>query len=103
MPKAILQAKDISNYISNVLMSPSAARNWPNHLKESIERLNEMPNRYPIIDDEPWKSRKIHRMNVGSYCVYYLVDNDVETVYILSIVYAKREQINVFREIGTAK
>lgn len=96
-PMVITQAKEIKNYISIALSSSIAAKNWINHLKESIKKLDEMPNRFPIVDEEPWKTRKIHRMNVDNYFVYYLVDEGAKVVAIQTIIYAKRNQIDVLK------
>ena len=47
---------------------------------------------FKLVDDEPWHSRGIRRMRVRNFFVYYRVDDSANMVYILNIIYAKRDQ-----------
>ena len=102
-PDAATDIIESSNYISNILQAPESAQNLSQKLKSVINSLDIMPNRFPIVDKEPWKSRKIHRVNVGSYCIYYRVDENTKIVWISTVVYAKRDQTNILNKISNAR
>ena len=53
--------------------------------------MGNMANRYKHMDAEPWNSRGVHRMNAKSFAVFYMVLEDYHEVYILSVIYQKRD------------
>lgn len=63
-PHAVLQIEEIISYISHVLMSPESAKGWTDRLQKEIAGLSELPERFPLLDAEPWHSRGIRKMPV---------------------------------------
>ncbi|EHJ53182.1 hypothetical protein STRMA_1033 [Streptococcus macacae NCTC 11558] len=51
-----------------------------------------MPTSYRVIDEEPWGSQGVRKIRVKNYYIYYWVDEPNLEVFILSIIYAKRNQ-----------
>ena len=50
-----------------------------------------MPERNSTLDWEPWNSLNTHKMCVGNYLVFYIVDPLQSSVSIVRIVYGKRD------------
>lgn len=96
---ALNQLKEAITYISKVLLEPEIARRWSDRIKKEISSLDHMPLRYPLIDEEPWKAEGIHKMTVENFIVYYWVNEETTTVWVTAVVYGKRNQISVLRNM----
>lgn len=96
---AFVQLKEAIIYISNVLFEPEAANRWSDRIKKSISSLNNMPRRFPLVDEEPWRTEGIHKMTVDNFIVYYWVNDDTETVWITAVVYGRRDQLAALRDM----
>lgn len=94
-PEALNDVKDIYTYISDELKVPDTAGKQVNRIRKKICALDFMPSRYEIVDWEPWKSMKMHRMPVDHFVVFYLVDADMMAVTIIRIVYGGRDLRNI--------
>lgn len=90
-PQALEDLKDIYAYISEELQVPDTARNQANRIREKIRSLDFMPMRYAIVDWEPWKSMKMHKIPVDNFIVFYIVDMNSMTVTVIRIVYGGRD------------
>ena len=86
-------------YIANKLESPETAMKWSEYLRNEIETLQILPSRYKCVDIEPWKSNGIRKMPVKNFLIYYMIDENSTTVWITSIIYAKRNQLNQLKEM----
>ena len=95
--QAIIQISEIINYISNVLNTPQNAKSWSNHLKERITNLNMTPSRFPVLDRKNYKEKEIRKMVVHNFNVYYYVDEEKKTVWVIAVVYSKRDQLNFLK------
>ena len=60
--QAIGQIEEIVQYISKVLFVPETARKWADALESEIAKLDFMPSRYPLTEEEPWYTKGIHKM-----------------------------------------
>lgn len=98
-PHAILQIQDTIAYISKELMVPETARAWSDYLEKQISGLDTMPERFSIVEDEPWKSRGYRKMPVKNFLVYYYVDEEIKTVWVTAVVYGRRDQLNALKRI----
>ena len=58
-----------------------------------------MPERHKCVDDEPWGSYGIRRIVVKNFVVYYRIDDASHRVYILNIIYTKRDQMRMLAQI----
>ena len=86
--------KDICDYIAIKLDAPETAKNLLATLKKEIKSLNQFPARIKLTDEEPWRSKGIHRMIVKNYYVYFWINENKKQVYVTSVVFAKRNQIS---------
>lgn len=96
---ALTQLKEVVKYISSILLEPEVARHWSNRIKKEILTLDHMPLRYPLVDEEPWRSEGVHRMTVENFIVYYWVNNDTSIVWITAVVYGRRDQLSALRNM----
>ena len=85
--------KQIRNYIADVLLAPAAARSLLRALREEIGALSTLPERFALVQDEPWHTRGLRRVPVKNFIIYYRVDHESRRVYILNIIYSRRDQL----------
>jgi len=93
------QLKDIISYISNILLEPEIAKRWSERIKNDILSLDNMPFRYPLVDKEPWRAEGIHKMKIENFIVYYWVNEETSVVWVTAVVYGKRDQISVLKNM----
>lgn len=82
-------------YIAVALGEKEIAVNMINLIEKNIISLDEMPGRYKIYDNEPWKSRGVHIMPVKKYLVFYVVDENNKAVNVFRVIYGSRDVENV--------
>jgi len=83
--------EEIYQYIATSLQEPGIAWRQIQRIRDKIEKLSYMPERNPIIQDEPWKSREVRRVNVDNYAAFYLLDSKSATASIVRVLYARRD------------
>ena len=91
---------ELRNYIADVLLARDTARNYIRTIRKEIGTLSEMPARYKPVDDEPWHSRGIRRIMVNNFFVYYRIDEDRKQVFILNVIYARRDQLRMLEQMN---
>ncbi|MBQ3644636.1 MAG: type II toxin-antitoxin system RelE/ParE family toxin [Candidatus Riflebacteria bacterium] len=84
---------ELSDYISDVLLAPKTAISYLREIRNEIKKLENFPKKYAILQEEPFYSLKIRRFIVNNFFVYYRIDEENRIVYILNIIYYKREQL----------
>ena len=90
--------KDIYRYISRVLSAPDAARALTERLLHEARSLEEMPERQPLWRDEPWRSLGVRFITVKNYVLFYIADQETETVTIVRVMYGGRDINRQLRE-----
>ena len=98
-PDAEADLSELRDYIANVLRSPETARSYLHHLRREIGSLSEMPARIKAVDEEPWHSRGIRKLIVKNFLVYFRIVEEQKTVYILNVIYARRDQLRVLQQM----
>ena len=93
-PQAFEQIEETVQYISKILLEPEIARKWADTLQSEIEKLDSMPSRYSLTEEEPWHTKGIRKMPVKNFLIYYLVDEKRKTVWITAVIYGRRDQIS---------
>ena len=91
--QAIEQVQEIVRYISHILLVPETARKWADTLQPEIAKLDFMPTRYPLTEEEPWHKKGIRKMSFKNFLVYYLIDEEKDAVWVTAVVYGRRDQI----------
>ena len=96
---SIFQIQETISYISKVLLVPETAAAWSDHLEKQLAGLNIMPARFPLVEKEPWRTNGIRRMPVNNFIVYYYIEEKSKEVWITSVVYSKRNQLNALKDM----
>lgn len=96
---AVAQLQEAVIYISKVLQASTVAKHWAARVKKELASLSTMPARYPLTEEEPWHTEGIHKMSVENFLVYYWINEEKKIVWITAIVYARRDQLRVLREM----
>jgi len=47
-------------------LEPGIARKLKNRIVDGLKSLREMPQRYSVYQEEPWKSRGLRRINIAA-------------------------------------
>ena len=92
-PDALDNLTELCDYITDVLLVPDTALPCICAIREEINKLSEMPESNKTVDDEPWHSRGIREIMAKNFYIYYRIDEDSKRVYILNIIYTKRDQL----------
>lgn len=87
------QMAQIVDYISNELFAPEAAIQLLDKLENSIMALEEFPERFQLIDEEPWRSEGVRKIVVNNFLVYYWIKPQERKVHVTAVIYAKRDQL----------
>ena len=90
--------RGIFEYISFTLYEPGYAAHKLQKLEQAISKLNYMPERYKKYEEEPWAKIGLRKMPVENYNIFYFVDNEIEQVTVLRILYSKRDETKQLRQ-----
>lgn len=82
LPTARRQLEDAVMYIAVDLCSPDAAMKLADEVDEAVQKLKEMPYRFPIYPTRYAMKREIRFFPVKNYNVYYVIHEDAKTVEI---------------------
>lgn len=84
--EALLDMKNIYDYIANELEAPENAMGQYNRIAKNILELDMFPERFRILDSEPERQKGIRRMVVDNYSVFYVVME--ERVIVTDVLYS---------------
>lgn len=87
-PEAVQDIENIYLYIAFELKVPETALGQVDRIRKQIRSLDVMPMRYALVEDEPWKSRNMHKVPVDNYVVYYTVNEEIFEVMVIRIFYS---------------
>lgn len=89
-PEFKQEFKDIYAYIAEELLAPETAKRQVKRILDQIENLNEMPGRFSLVENEPWRSRGLRKMIVDNYVVFYYLNVKNKEVVIFHVFYGGR-------------
>ena len=92
---------ELRDYIAVTLSAPETALKYIQRIRSEIGMLSKMPERNKTVDEEPWHSRGLRRVIVKNFIVYYRIDESEKKVYILAVIYGKRDQLRMLPEIDS--
>ena len=98
-PDAISNLTELYDYIACVLFAPDTAREYIQRLRREVSTLELMPRRHALLEEEPWHSRGVRRMMVKNFAIYYRIDDACMRVYILNVIYDRRDQLRFLSKI----
>lgn len=97
-PDAATDLTQIKNYIAYTLQAPQTALKYIRGLQQEIEKLESFPAAIAPVPDEPWHSRGIRRIIHKNFYIYYRIDENAKSVYVLNMIYARRNQLKTLSE-----
>lgn len=98
-PDAESDLNELDDYITFELLAPDTAIAYIAFIKKELATLRSMPMQNRLVDDEPWHSRGVHRMNVRNFAVFYYVLEEYREVYIMNVIYQKRDIPQVLHDL----
>ena len=91
---------EIIRYIAIELCNPSAASNFMNQFNKCIEETRNIPESGTLVDNGFISFIHIRKKFVGNYIIYYKPDMDEHIIYIVRIVYSKRNMTEILAELN---
>jgi toxin ParE1/3/4 len=83
--------EEIYHYIALELEATQTAKNQLNRLEKAIDSLATMPERFPVYDREPWRSRNLRTVPVNHYLIFYVPEHEAKRVTVLRVIYGGRD------------
>ena len=98
--KAEADLDGIVSYIAVQLENPQAAADFLNKLQDAAYEACSFPESGSQVSNEFLPYKGIRKKPVGSYIMYYFPDMDAETVYVLRVIYGRRNLDDILREMS---
>lgn len=89
----------IVSYITVDLANPQAAANFVDKLQNNIEETRAFPESGSLVHNEFLQVENVRKKLVGNYIMYYLPDIGENIIYILRIVYGKRDLDEILKKL----
>lgn len=100
-PEAEADLNEIRDYIAYTLLVPDTALQYIHTIRAEISKLSYLASTIAPIDQEPWHTRGIRKISAKNFFVYYRIDKAVKRVYILNVIYAKKDQFKALMHMKT--
>ncbi len=81
---------DIFDYIAFELREPDSASRLLSNISLKVKSLDEFPERNNLISEPKYEEQKIRWCPVENYVVFYQVSKELSQVYIIRVLYKKR-------------
>ena len=98
--KAEIDLDEILSYISVELSNPDAAASFLKDLQTVLTSICSVPKIGRIVENEFLPDKEIRKSLVGNYVLYYLPDTEEKSIYVLRILYSRRNLDELVREIN---
>lgn len=97
--KAAADLDSIIGYITVELANPKAASNFADKLQAAIDEVRSFPESGSLVVNEYLPAAKVRKKLVGNYILYYLPDPTEKIIFVLRIVYGRRNMDEILRQI----
>ena len=98
-PDAEADLNELDDYITCELKAPETAVRYIEDIKSQITMLSKSPRRFKLMENEPWKSRGVRRMNAKNFAVFFYVYEEYSEVYVMNVIYQKRDIPKILAEL----
>lgn len=98
--RAEFDLDEIVSYIAIELANPQAASNFVDVLQNNIEEARAFPESGSLVHNEFLQVKNVRKKLVGNYIMYYLPDTGERIIYILRIVYGKRNMDEILKNLN---
>ena len=83
--------KAIYEYLAFELFVLDTASRQSDRITKAVRTLDNMPERYKVYEEEPWKSQNLRYFPVDNYLVFYLPKKETGIINIVRIIYGGRD------------
>lgn len=90
---------EIVSYIAVELTNPQAASAFVDKLLDNMEEARNFPESGSLVHNEFLQIENVRKKFVGNYIMYYLFDTEEKVIYIIRIVYSKRNMDEILKEM----
>lgn len=90
--------ENIYSYISENLCNKQAAARFISALRENMAMLENMPESYPLVNDEYLKNIGIRFIAIKNYIAFYITSAEKKKVYILRVLYGRRNWTKILKD-----
>ena len=52
-----------------------------------------MPERYSLVDEEPWRTEGMRKIIVKNFLIYFWIDEHNMKVQVTGVIYGRRDQV----------
>lgn len=98
--KADADLDDIVGYFGVELANPKAASDFVDKLQGTIEEARSFLQSGSLVVNEFVPNTGVRKKLVGNYIMYYLLDSDEKMIFILRIVYGRRNMDEILRQLN---
>ena len=82
---------EIIGYIVNILKNPIAAGNLLDDIEKSYTVISDNPSAFSLCNDSRLRNDGYRKIIVKNYIVFYKVNEEQKTVYIMRVIYGRRD------------
>jgi len=93
--KAKKDMREIYAYLAYNLDEPNTADKLLDKIEEGILSLKHMPLRCAVEQDEQLRLGNLRKLIVGNYLIFYIVNEKTAMVFIVRILYSRRDWMNL--------
>lgn len=97
--KAEADLDEIVFYIAAELDNQRAAADFLQKLQDAINDIRSFPESGTLVVNEFLPYKAIRKKQVGNYIMYYLSNQKENMIYILRVIYSRRNLDEILREI----
>ena len=93
--KAKADLDEIVSYIAVELGQKQAAAAFFDQVQDAVSQACAYPQSGALVDNEYLQIRTVRKKPVGNYILFYYPDMEAQTIYVLRVIYGRRnlEQI----------
>ena len=99
-PDAEAEISDLAEYISVTLGVPEVALDYIQRIHREIKKLSWMADSIALETREPWHSKGVRKIIAQNFYIYYRTDDASGKVYVLSVIYARRDQLRALKNMN---
>jgi plasmid stabilization system protein ParE len=97
--KAEQDLDEILHYIAVDLDNPIASKGFFEKVFDKIATVRYFPESGALVDNEFLSDKTVRKLLVDQYVIYYKVFHDQKMLYIVRILYGKRNLDEILRQI----
>lgn len=98
--KADADLDDIVGYIAVELANRQAASDFVDKLQGVIEEIRSFPESGSLVINEFLPNTEVRKKLIGNYIMYYLPDFDKKMIFVLRIIYGRRNMDEILRQLN---